>query len=72
MSGSQRHPTYVSQVLEVLVVADDALRCRDIAEFEHFPFCSERCKMVDLGRWLGGHYHISTDETPEHDEQKNT
>jgi len=22
------------------------------------PFCSERCKMVDLGRWLGGQYRI--------------
>lgn len=22
------------------------------------PFCSERCKMVDLGRWLGGEYRI--------------
>lgn len=23
------------------------------------PFCSERCKMVDLGRWLDGSYQIS-------------
>lgn len=23
------------------------------------PFCSERCKMVDLGRWLDGTYNIS-------------
>lgn len=23
------------------------------------PFCSERCKMVDLGRWLDGTYTIS-------------
>ncbi len=22
------------------------------------PFCSERCKLVDLGRWLGGVYAI--------------
>jgi hypothetical protein len=22
------------------------------------PFCSERCKMADLGRWLGGGYVI--------------
>ena len=22
------------------------------------PFCSERCKMVDLGRWLDGTYSI--------------
>lgn len=24
----------------------------------HAPFCSERCKMVDLGRWLEGEYRI--------------
>lgn len=23
-----------------------------------FPFCSERCKLVDLGAWLGGEYKI--------------
>ena len=23
------------------------------------PFCSERCKMADLGRWLQGDYRIS-------------
>jgi endogenous inhibitor of DNA gyrase (YacG/DUF329 family) len=22
------------------------------------PFCSERCKLVDLGRWLSGAYRI--------------
>jgi len=22
------------------------------------PFCSERCKMVDLARWLGGEHAI--------------
>jgi endogenous inhibitor of DNA gyrase (YacG/DUF329 family) len=23
-----------------------------------FPFCSERCKLVDLGRWATGRYAI--------------
>jgi endogenous inhibitor of DNA gyrase (YacG/DUF329 family) len=23
-----------------------------------FPFCSERCKLIDLGRWLSGKYQI--------------
>lgn len=23
-----------------------------------FPFCSERCKLVDLGRWLDGQYQV--------------
>lgn len=25
----------------------------------HFPFCSERCRLVDLSRWLDGEYRIS-------------
>lgn len=23
-----------------------------------FPFCSERCKLIDLGAWFGAHYRI--------------
>lgn len=29
-----------------------------------FPFCSERCRMVDLGKWLMGDYTISRPLTP--------
>jgi hypothetical protein len=32
---------------------------------EHRPFCSARCKDVDLGRWLKGTYRIPTEEQPE-------
>jgi len=28
------------------------------------PFCSQRCKDVDLGRWLKGDYRI-TDQRPD-------
>ncbi|HET6437256.1 MAG TPA: DNA gyrase inhibitor YacG [Anaeromyxobacter sp.] len=24
-----------------------------------FPFCSDRCRLVDLSKWLGGEYRIS-------------
>jgi len=30
------------------------------------PFCSSRCKMVDLGKWLGEEYLISEPLRPEH------
>jgi uncharacterized protein len=29
------------------------------------PFCSTRCKNVDLGRWLNEEYRISTPVEPE-------
>src|SRR5205823_4019415 len=32
-------------------------------EWPEFPFCSPRCKLVDLGRWLGENYRIPS-ETP--------
>jgi uncharacterized protein len=24
------------------------------------PFCSERCRLIDLENWLAGHYRISS------------
>jgi endogenous inhibitor of DNA gyrase (YacG/DUF329 family) len=32
---------------------------------QYRPFCSERCKMVDLGRWLNEEYVIPTEEAKE-------
>lgn len=26
------------------------------------PFCSERCKLVDFGGWIGGRYSIPAEE----------
>jgi endogenous inhibitor of DNA gyrase (YacG/DUF329 family) len=31
-----------------------------------FPFCSERCHLIDLGRWLGEEYRIPGDPTEAH------
>jgi uncharacterized protein len=30
------------------------------------PFCSERCKLVDLGKWLNEDYRISEPLRPDH------
>ena len=27
---------------------------------EDFPFCSERCRLIDLGKWASGGYVISS------------
>lgn len=29
------------------------------------PFCSERCKLIDLGKWFNEEYRISRDLQPE-------
>ena len=31
------------------------------SENRAFPFCSERCRLIDLGRWLGEDYRIPED-----------
>ena len=30
------------------------------------PFCSRRCKLIDLGKWLGEEYRISEPLSPDH------
>jgi hypothetical protein len=34
-------------------------------EAEFFPFCSERCKLIDLGAWLDAEYRIGSEEQPD-------
>jgi uncharacterized protein len=34
-----------------------------------FPFCSERCRLIDLGRWLDGDYKLpALDDAPSSDD----
>lgn len=37
------------------------LQYQSIKDLPYFPFCSERCKMVDLGLWLEEKHRISED-----------
>ena len=41
------------------------LEAQTLAELPYFPFCGRRCKVVDLGRWLGGSYAMPADEEGE-------
>jgi len=36
--------------------------CRKVvlAGSEDFPFCSDRCRVIDLGKWASGDYKVST------------
>jgi uncharacterized protein len=36
--------------------------CKKPAQRENpdFPFCSERCRLIDLGKWASGEYVISS------------
>jgi endogenous inhibitor of DNA gyrase (YacG/DUF329 family) len=42
-----------------------ALRCPTcrtivLADNQDFPFCSDRCRRIDLGKWASGDYKISS------------
>ncbi len=48
------------------------LRCPTCAKLvtsadADFPFCSDRCRIIDLGKWASGAYRIST---PIHDPEE--
>jgi len=30
------------------------------------PFCSERCKLIDLGAWANDEYRLPTQDAPQH------
>ncbi len=36
--------------------------CDELVQFndEDFPFCSDRCRKIDLGKWASGVYKISS------------
>jgi uncharacterized protein len=48
------------------------------SERKTFPFCSEKCKLVDLGNWLDGRYRVQSEapfsegesDLPEAEEEK--
>ncbi len=50
-------------------------RCPQCGKYGHFralpsaPFCSARCKMVDLSKWLGEEHIISSPLTADHFEE---
>ncbi len=39
------------------------------AENRYRPFCSERCRKIDLGAWAAGEYRVPVVEEPEQPDQ---
>ena len=65
-------------------MANKSLRCPTCRALvpmgsEDVPFCSDRCRMIDLGKWASGDYKISSPildpdllEELEHKQQQET
>lgn len=39
-------------------VCDREMRGESRTDWPQYPFCSKRCKLIDLGRWLGETYRV--------------
>ncbi len=39
--------------------------CGSFSVKSSYPFCSQRCSSIDLGRWFDGKYSIPTVEGPD-------
>jgi endogenous inhibitor of DNA gyrase (YacG/DUF329 family) len=39
------------------------------AEWPEFPFCSAKCKLIDLGRWLGESYRVPDKEAAKSEQE---
>jgi endogenous inhibitor of DNA gyrase (YacG/DUF329 family) len=54
------------------------VRCPVCQETTHYhtgnpyrPFCSERCRLIDLGQWLEEDYRVAGDPAPNEDIENN-
>jgi tRNA threonylcarbamoyladenosine biosynthesis protein TsaE len=64
------HGDWLTRMQDMHIALDRALRPAEPApcpickkpvreDDETFPFCSKRCRTIDLGKWLGGDYRIT-------------
>jgi len=42
-----------------------SMQSQGTAEWPQFPFCSDRCRLIDLGRWLGEDYRVTPESEGE-------
>jgi endogenous inhibitor of DNA gyrase (YacG/DUF329 family) len=41
----------------------------DWSEYPDYPFCTKRCRTIDLGRWLGEGYRVPTNDADADDDR---
>jgi endogenous inhibitor of DNA gyrase (YacG/DUF329 family) len=67
LAGLKLHNYPITQLLNLPMPRKRvlSLRCPTCKKLvlrndSEFPFCSERCRLIDLGKWASGGYVIST------------
>jgi endogenous inhibitor of DNA gyrase (YacG/DUF329 family) len=55
-------------------ICGQTMELASTVDWPEFPFCSARCKTIDLGRWLGEKYRVvpegAGDPPGEHAEER--
>jgi hypothetical protein len=46
-------------------ICGQAMEAPTVSDLPYLPFCSRRCKTIDLGRWLGESYRIHAEDEDE-------
>ncbi|WP_350282405.1 DNA gyrase inhibitor YacG [Nitrosomonas sp.] len=61
--------------MEVILSKSPVVNCPQCGEMvvwdsssKYRPFCSERCKLLDLGQWATDSYRIPEEERPQEDD----
>ncbi|MDX2038499.1 MAG: DNA gyrase inhibitor YacG [Isosphaeraceae bacterium] len=49
-------------------ICSKTMEVAGIDDLPSFPFCSERCKLVDLGRWIDGDYRVPLEKSDDEDD----
>ena len=52
-------------------ICSKRLEIQKLEDLPTFPFCTERCKLVDLGRWIDGAYAIPVTSPSKEDGNEN-
>jgi endogenous inhibitor of DNA gyrase (YacG/DUF329 family) len=52
-------------------ICSKRLEIQSIDDLPSFPFCSDRCRLVDLGRWIDGAYAIPVTAPGKEDDSEN-
>jgi endogenous inhibitor of DNA gyrase (YacG/DUF329 family) len=51
-------------------ICEQRMAGESLKDLPYFPFCSRRCKLIDLGRWLDGTYQLASDEEDSTSQEK--
>lgn len=57
-SGNSRRLGRADPMNKVRCPVCDAVMPGNWQEYPDYPFCSQRCRIIDLGRWLNEDYQI--------------